>query len=147
MARPADANQKDLPLVARRLDHLFTTVHPQGRGPYSYAEVAKAINDAAGDNIISHSYIWLLRTGQRDDPGMKRLAALAAFFGVSPLYFFGDAEAERLAQQQELISALRQDMISTIATRANGLSDHSLHAILALIENARTLEGLPAADA
>jgi hypothetical protein len=39
--------------LASRLDLLFRTVHPQDRKPYTAAEVAKAINDAAGENAIS----------------------------------------------------------------------------------------------
>jgi hypothetical protein len=34
-------------LLAARLDHLFRTVHPKDRGPYTPAEVAEAINETA----------------------------------------------------------------------------------------------------
>ena len=51
---------------AERLDHLFRTVHPQGRGEYSYREVAKAIEDSGGPTI-SASYLHQLRTGVKDN--------------------------------------------------------------------------------
>lgn len=35
-------------LFAERLDRLFRTVHPKDRGPYTPAEAAEAINQAAG---------------------------------------------------------------------------------------------------
>jgi transcriptional regulator with XRE-family HTH domain len=75
-------------LFAERLDRLFRTVHPKGRGPYTPTEVADAINQAADDKVVSGTYLWLLRTGQRDNPTMKHLIAIARFFGVPPTYFF-----------------------------------------------------------
>ena len=75
-------------LLADRLDYLFRTVHPKDRGPYTPAEVAEAVNEAAGERVISSTYVWQLRTGRRDNPTQKHLSALAAFFGVSPMYFF-----------------------------------------------------------
>jgi transcriptional regulator with XRE-family HTH domain len=134
-------------LLADRLDHLFRTVHPQGRGPYNHAEVAEAINEAAGGNVISATYVWQLRTGRRDNPTRKHLSALAAFFGVSPVYFFGDAEAGRDDEQARLITVLKDDAVRDMALRAAGLSDRSLKAIADMIENARAVEGLPGAAA
>jgi transcriptional regulator with XRE-family HTH domain len=134
-------------LLAQRLSHLFLTVHPEGRGPYSHAEVAEAINEAAGKNIISTVYIWQLRTGQRDNPTMRHLSALAAFFGVSPAYFFPDSEADQDRTQADLTKALRDDSVRDLALRAAGLSDRSLQAISQIIEGARSAEGLTAPDA
>jgi len=42
--------------LADKLDYLFDTVHPRGRGQYSYAEVAKAIEDRSGPTV-SATYI------------------------------------------------------------------------------------------
>jgi transcriptional regulator with XRE-family HTH domain len=130
-------------LLADRLDHLFRTVHPKDRGPYTHAEVAEAINKVAGDNVISATYIWQLRTGRRDNPTRRHLSALAAFFGVSPMYFFDDAEAGRDTGQAELITALKDDAVREMALRAAGLSDRSLQAIRDMIESARAVEGMP----
>ena len=73
------------------------TVHPKDRGPYTPAEVAEAVNQAASERVISSTYVWQLRTGRRDNPTQKHLSALAAFFGVSPMYFFKESEADRRA--------------------------------------------------
>ena len=35
-------------VLAQRLNHLFVTVHPAGRGPYTLREVADAINRRGG---------------------------------------------------------------------------------------------------
>jgi ESX-1-secreted protein regulator len=133
-------------LLADRLDHLFRTVHPKDRGPFTPAEVAGAINKAAGERVISSTYIWQLRTGRRDNPTQKHLSSLAAFFGVSPIYFFGDTEAARGAIPPELIAALTDGEVREMALRAAGLSDRSLKAIRDMIEAARTVEGISAAD-
>jgi transcriptional regulator with XRE-family HTH domain len=133
-------------LLADRLDHLFRTVHPKDRGPYTPAEVAEAINKAAGEKVISSTYVWQLRTGRRDNPTQKHLSALAAFFGVSPMYFFDDTEADRDAIPPELIAALKDGELREMALRAAGLSSRSLQAIRNMIESARAVEGMPTTD-
>jgi transcriptional regulator with XRE-family HTH domain len=111
-----------------------------------HAEVAEAINQAAGKNIISTVYIWQLRTGQRDNPTMRHLSALAAFFGVSPAYFFPGSQAGQDRTQPDLAKALRDDSVRDLALRAAGLSDRSLQAISQIIEGARSAEGLTGPD-
>jgi hypothetical protein len=134
-----DNEQPQAGLIASRLDRLFRTVHPKDRGPYTPGEVAAAINDAAGENVISGTYVWQLRTGRRDNPTYRHLIALARFFGVSPMYFFDDAETERGAIPPEVALALQDDDVCEIALRAAGLSERSLKAIKDLIDSARAL--------
>ena len=69
-------------LLASRLDRLFRTVHPADRGPYTPAEVAAAINAAAGENIISATYVWQMRTGRRDNPTYKHVIALSRCYAA-----------------------------------------------------------------
>src|SRR5450755_2488405 len=80
--------------LAERIEQLFQTVHPGRRKPYSIREVADEINAAAGEQVISHSYLWALRKGRKTNPSMIQIAALAGFFRISPLYFF-DAPGEQ----------------------------------------------------
>jgi hypothetical protein len=134
-----DNEQTQAGLIASRLDRLFRSVHPKDRGPYTPGEVAAAINDAAGENVISGTYVWQLRTGRRDNPTYRHLIALARFFGVSPMYFFDDAETERGAIPAEVALALQDDDVREIALRAAGLSERSLKAIKDLIDSARAL--------
>jgi transcriptional regulator with XRE-family HTH domain len=133
-------------LIASRLDHLFRSVHPKDRGPYTPAEVAAAINAAAGEHVIGATYIWQLRTGRRDNPTYKHLLALSRFFGVSPMYFFDGAETERGEIPPEVTVALKDDEVREIALRAAGLSEHSLKAIKAMVESARAMERIPSED-
>src|SRR6266545_1847438 len=134
-------------LFARRLEHLFQTVHPKDRGPYTHEEVAAAINKAAGKHVISHSYVWQLRRGKRDNPGMNYVTALAAFFGVTPMYFFADENADPDSVPPEFLQAFRDDAVREVALAAAGLSDATLRAIRTMIQNARQFEGLPDATA
>lgn len=134
-------------LLAERLDHLFLTVHPKDRGPYTPAEVAEAINKVAGDKVVSGTYLWLLRTGQRDNPTMKHLIAISRFFGVPPTYFFPDDAMQQGTVSAELTTALSDNKVREMALRAAGLSDRSLKAITDMIDSARAVEGLPGDEA
>ncbi|GGM72879.1 XRE family transcriptional regulator [Longimycelium tulufanense] len=136
------ASERPLWTLADKLNHLFETVHPAGRGPYSNEEVAAGIRDSGGATI-SATYIWLLRKGQRDNPTMRHLEALAAFFGVPPAYFFDDETAEDVRAELELLHALRDTGVQKVALRAAGLSPRSLDSIVEMIKRVRELEGLP----
>jgi ESX-1-secreted protein regulator len=129
---------------AERLDHLFNAVHPNGRGSYTYAEVAQGIREASGDDFsISASAIQQLRTGAKSNPKMQTIKALADFFGVPAGYFFDDEVAERTRAEIRVITAMRDHGVRRVALRANGLSTSSLHMLSTVIEQARRLEGLP----
>lgn len=125
----ADMAQARRGRLADRLDDLFRTIHPKDRGPYTPAEVAEAINQAAGERVISSTYIGQLRTGRRDNPTQKHLSALATFFGVSPTYFFEQTEADRGTVPPELVASLKNDDVRDMAPTAPGLSERSLQAI------------------
>jgi transcriptional regulator with XRE-family HTH domain len=77
-----DGSQENV--IAKRLNHLFETVHP----PYTPREVA-AINAQAGVKIISAAYLSQVQTGQRAEPTDSRLVAIARFFGVDIDYLSG----------------------------------------------------------
>lgn len=129
-------------VIGERLNHLFATVHPAGRGPYTLREAADAINAEAGASIISPAYLSQLRTGQRAEPSHSRLLAIARFFGVDASYFNEDGAAEETDRQLEFLTAMRDAGVRSVALRAQGLSEASLAAVRAVIENARRLEGL-----
>jgi len=128
--------------LADRLDVLFRTVHPKDRGSFTPAEVAEAINEAAGERVISSTYIWQLRTGRKNNPTHRHLSALAAFFKVSPVYFFDHVETSLGTVSPELTAALQNDDLREVTIRAAGLSERSLRAIKEMVESARAVEGL-----
>ena len=127
--------------LAEKLDYLFKTVHPRTRGEYTYREAAAVIEEQGGPTI-SASYIHQLRTGAKDNPTKRHLEGLAKFFGVSPAYFFDDAEAERIDAGLAVLAAMRDADVRNVALRAAGLSTESLGVIRGMIERTRQLEGL-----
>lgn len=137
MAEPAGGRT-----LAEKLDRLFRTMHPRGRGEYTHEEVADAIRRRSGPTI-SATYLWQLRRGLRDNPTMKHLEAIADFFGVSPAYFFDDEATARIEAELQLLAALRDSPVRHLALRAFGLSPESLAALSEMIERVRQLEGLP----
>ncbi|AJT70101.1 helix-turn-helix domain-containing protein [Streptomyces chattanoogensis] len=126
--------------LADKLNHLFESVIPPGRGQYSTDEVARTIT---ADGVpISASYIWLLRKGQRDNPTLRHLEGLAKFFGVPPAYFFDDQVTSTVNGELSLLVALRESGVQHVALRTAGLSPESLRSIGEVIELVRKLEGL-----
>jgi len=119
--------------LASRLDLLFKSVRPRDRGEYTHEEVAQALRTAGG-RTISATYIWQLRKGQRDNPTKHHLEALANFFGVPVSYFFDGPDHAKIAQDLEVLAALRDSNVRTVALRAGELNDKGRAAVLALIE-------------
>jgi transcriptional regulator with XRE-family HTH domain len=128
--------------LAMKLNHLFDTVYPAGSGPYSNEEVAALIRDNGGPTI-SATYIWLLRKGQRDNPTLKHVEALASFFGVPQAYFFDDETAAKVDAELELLNVMKDLGVQKVAMRVAGLSSKSIESISEIIERVRELEGLP----
>ena len=128
--------------LASKLDRLFRTIHPAGRGEYTPDEVAAEIRSRGGPTISS-TYLYMLRKGERDNPTKKHLEALADFFGVPAGYFFDDATAARVESELDALIALRDSPVREIALRAAGLSAQSLATIREVVERVRQLEGLP----
>lgn len=126
--------------LARKLQHLFETKHPKDRGPYTLREAATMINEAAGEEVISFGYIGSLRNGSQDNPSMKQLAVLSAFFGEPVGYFFPDEASQRSAKEVELASAIKDPDVHQLALAASGLSAVSLKALIGLTDTFRTLE-------
>lgn len=127
--------------LAARIDHLFRTVRPRDR-EFSYEEVAAAVREAGGPTI-SGTYIAMLRKGVRDNPTLHHLEAMARFFGVPAAYFHDEEVTRRIDSELELLVALRDAGVKSIALRAAGLSQEGLAAIRGMVEHVRRVEGLP----
>ena len=125
--------------VGEKLEHLFRTVRRPDRREYSNEEVATAILTEQGETISS-SYIWYLRTGQRDNPTFKHLNALAKFFGVPAAYFFDEETTERVEAELALLTAMQDAGVREVALRAARLSPASLRTISEVITRVSELE-------
>ena len=96
MTETSGERTRDGPLtLADKLDRLI-----QANGSPSLEKVAQAILERGGPTI-SVSYLWLLRTGQKDNPTLRHLEAIAGYFGVPPAYFFDDDLTEQDAVAPE----------------------------------------------
>jgi transcriptional regulator with XRE-family HTH domain len=127
--------------LAERIDLLFRTVHPGRRRPYSMREAASQINAAAGHQVISHGYLWSLRKGTKTNPSIVQIAAIAAFFGVPPSYFFDVPGEPELDPAVKI--ALSDERVREVILRAQGLPEPALRALIDMADSARALAGLP----
>jgi transcriptional regulator with XRE-family HTH domain len=115
--------------IAGKLDRLFRAAGPPE--PSSMA-VAEAIRSGQGVPI-SHTYIWQLRTGRRDNPTVQHLTALATYFGVPVAYFLDEATAARVDGQLDLLRTLRDAGVTEMALRAADVSPAARAAISDLV--------------
>ncbi len=120
--------------LADRINHLFAMVKPAGRDAFTNGEVAAATG-------LSPSNVGYLRTGERDNPTMQTLDALARFFGVPVAYFYDDEAAQRIEEQLNrlqsmaaLQQAFQRDGVQQLATRMGELSDNGIAAISQLVD-------------
>ncbi|MGL4305253.1 MAG: transcriptional regulator [Mycobacteriaceae bacterium] len=127
---------------ADRLNKLFDTVYPPGRGPHTSAEVIAALK--AEGVTMSAPYLSQLRSGNRTNPSKATLAALANFFRIKKEYFTNDDYARKLDAELEWLANMRDEGIRRIASRTLGLSPHAQQKISQTVDKYRTQEGLDA---
>ena len=126
--------------LAQRLDNLFRTVRRDDGREFSHREVAEAVT--AGGEPISHSYIGQLRAGDKDNPTIKHLRALARFFGVPVEYFTNEEIAADVDRELRMLTALKDLQIKTVALRRTLLpeAERSLSELARIVEVIRDIE-------
>src|SRR5919202_1767016 len=92
---------------AARLNRLFETVYPPGRGPHTSAEVIAALK--AEGVTMSAPYLSQLRSGNRTNPSAATMAALANFFRIKPAYFTDDEYYEKLDKELTWLANMRDE--------------------------------------
>lgn len=138
----ADQSPAGVPRTfAERLDLLFKSAHPSGQPEVGYQEVVDAISRGGGPSVTS-SYLYMLRTGRRENPSVQLMQSLARYFNVPVAYFLDDKVAAELASQLDLLAALRDSDVQRLALRSHGLSPESRAALSTMIERLRQAEGL-----
>lgn len=138
------AQQQDggMPRLATQLNHLFATVpRPGGRDLWTNEDAAATMTDTGV--AMSAAYLSQLRTGKRDNPSARHLAAIARLFEVPMEYFFDPEVAAKIDADLRLLVAVRDAGVHTIALRAQGLSEESLSGVAGMIEHIRRLERIP----
>lgn len=126
--------------LAGRLNTLFERIRKPDKTRYSLREVADAVT-AAGEPI-SHAYIGQLRSGEKDNPNLKHLRALAQFFGVPVEYFTSEDLAREVDRELDLAAALRQVQARTVALRQSVVpeAEQAIDALTSLLGVIRDLE-------
>lgn len=127
--------------LAVKITHLLDKLYPDKRTRPGYAKLAASIREQTG-KPMSATYLWELASGRKRNLTQETLVTLATFFGVPGEYFLDDAVTSRVDAQLDLAHALRNTKVRSIALRAEGLSDDTLDALLAMVTEARRIERL-----
>jgi len=125
---------------AARLNRLFDTVYPPGRGPHTAAEVCAALRVAG--IAMSAPYLSQLRSGARTNPSEAAMTALANFFRIPPGYFTDDDYYRRLDQELAWWAAWHDERARDIAMRASRLSPAAREEIIRQVDEWRRKEHL-----
>jgi transcriptional regulator with XRE-family HTH domain len=123
---------------AARLNRLFDTVYPPGRGPHTSAEVIAALK--AEGITMSAPYLSQLRSGNRTNPSAATMAALANFFRIKSSYFTDDEYYEKLDTELAWLATMRDEGVRRIAVRAVGLSPQAQQDIVKRVDELRRAE-------
>ncbi|MCV7207460.1 helix-turn-helix transcriptional regulator [Mycolicibacterium canariasense] len=107
---------------AARLNRLFETVHPPGRGPYCSRELVRALEDRG--LALSAPYLSQLRLGRRGNPSLETMELIAEFFGIRIDYFTGHDESYRRRLEEELnwLDVYRDPQVRSLTTALLQLS-------------------------
>ena len=125
---------------AARLNRLFETVYPPGRGQHTSAEVIAALK--AEGITMSAPYLSQLRSGNRTNPSAATMGALANFFRIKPAYFTDDEYFEKLDQELTWLAEMRDEGVRRIAARTVGLSPEAKEDLVARADELRRKEQL-----
>ena len=134
-----------IPGLADKLNHLFATVPaPTRSGLYSNDSAAHALGERG--MVVSGVHISHLRSGRRDNPSARLLAALAELFGVPIGYFFDPTMENRINAELDALTALQDSRAKGLMLRAQGVSPESMDHLEGLLERIRQIEGLDERD-
>ncbi|MGW4528417.1 XRE family transcriptional regulator [Amycolatopsis sp. NPDC004378] len=133
--------------LAEIIDKLFTTIRrPNGR-EHSMEEVANWcaawLRDRNQARSFSKQYMSQLRSGIKTNPTKSHLEALAAFFEVDAAIFLDSEKSRQIQADLELVAALKEADVHSVALRALSLTPANRAQVLELM---RTLQADQAAE-
>lgn len=129
--------------LADRVNALFDAIRdPDSGEPYSNEDLARWCARYSGATM-SRQFVWQLRRGDRDNPTLRHLRAIAAFFGVELSYFEPGERGERMAEQLRLARTIAAtDGAERMVMRGLSLTPESRRAVARMIEElAREQDG------
>jgi transcriptional regulator with XRE-family HTH domain len=125
-----------------RLNRLFDTVYPPGRGPHTSAEVIAALKSEG--ITMSAPYLSQLRSGNRTNPSTATMAALANFFRIKSSYFTDDDYYAKLDRELLWLATMRDEGVRRIAQGAYGLPAQAQQELVERIDELRRTQKLDA---
>ncbi|WP_439381584.1 helix-turn-helix domain-containing protein [Amycolatopsis lexingtonensis] len=126
MSEAKDLNPAETEPFGKLLERLINVKkHPNGRS-YSVAEVAEDVG-------ISKSQLYNLINGA-NEPKLRLVQKLAAYFGVDLEYFGTSRRARELQEQYALLAKLSAHGVRDVALRASTLSSDALSSVRAFID-------------
>ncbi|CDO11471.1 helix-turn-helix domain-containing protein [Mycolicibacterium cosmeticum] len=116
---------------AARLNRLFETVYPPGRGPYCSRELVRALEDRG--LALSAPYLSQLRLGRRGNPSLETMELIAEFFGIRIDYFTGHDESycRKLEEELNWLDTYRDPEVRSLTTALLRLSPARREKLLA----------------
>ena len=123
---------------AARLNRLFETVYPPGRGPHTSAEVIAALKSEG--ITMSAPYLAQWRSGNRTNPSSATMTAIANFFRIKPEYFTDDEYYEKMDRELTWLAHMRDEGVRRIAARTVGLSPQAQQKLVETVAELRREE-------
>ncbi len=133
--------------LAEKIDHLLTIrAEMDADGKPSYKKVATEIAKLSGESF-SAAYLWQLHRGERNNPTLRHLRAMALYFDVPVSYFTDDDVArgminEEILARRELDKSMTDSGVSTVFLRGDlaALSPEGKRMAANMIHQLRELE-------
>jgi transcriptional regulator with XRE-family HTH domain len=110
--------------LADRINRAFDANRRSDGKPWTNREVVKWLgtNRKPGDSTISEAYLALLRSGERDNPSVSHLRALARFFQIPATYFLQASDSDPSVQVDiDALAAMRDPDVRRVAFRTMGM--------------------------
>ncbi|MGI5467484.1 helix-turn-helix domain-containing protein [Streptomyces sp. CA-132043] len=133
--------------VAQKLDHLLKLrAELRENGKSSYKALAAEIAAQSGESF-SGAYLWQLHRGERTNPTLRHLQALAAYFDVPVSYFTDDDVTRKVLDEEdlarrELDRSMTEAGVSALYLRGDlaALSPEGKRMVADMVHRLRTLE-------
>lgn len=100
---------------ANRLRHLFDTVHPSNRGPYTQTEVVDMLRFSGSK--MTTGYMSQLLSGKRTSPGLDIVRDICRVFCVPMDYFSDDEIYEQVNKDIAWLQSVRDSKDQRVAAR------------------------------
>ena len=123
-----------VPGLSSKLEHLFAIVPRADGGRYTNETASQAL--AAAGVRVSSVHLSHLRSGRRNNPSARLLAAIATLFGVDISYFFNSAVEEKANAELAALRSLSDSGVQNVMMRS-GVSDKNLRHIDAILNAIR----------